>query len=377
MPSCLNYALSLRHIMSVFLLLIAFFSVGYSSESYDEMEYGSTYRKRMSAWVDYIEFIPKSSSKVTILWSRDAPEASEDSRWKMVHYYFFIYNMTQRDSGQYLWRNGDRTSLSTMTVEVIAKTQSLNLQSGQKLSITSDLQPNSCNIYFMPEDGRETEIVRRGQLLQDLDQSDCIGFKLIKPCGVLNTAVKKSCSGQFVVRDHNDDQALVVSVKVESSDINPKYILPVVGAFVCMLLSCCIKTCFFGKSSRKKDQPELEDADGEPAAYEEYEHEPVALRPSQPSGPTEMLYPLQPSNARTGPLIHNPPERLPPSYSKEWRTSHTNVPPPTEQLDTPTVPLSSHQDQDRFELKGIDTNNLLSSDSPHSDVYTSDKLNFL
>ncbi|MEQ2185135.1 hypothetical protein GOODEAATRI_015088, partial [Goodea atripinnis] len=103
--------------------------------------------------------------------------------------------------------------------------------------------------------------------------------------------------------------------------INPKYILPGVGAFVCMLLSCCIKTCCFGKSSRKKDQPELEDADREPAAYE--------------------------------------------------------VPPPTEQLDPPTVPLWSHQDQDRFELKGIDTNNLLSSDSPHSDVYTSDKLNFL
>ncbi|KAM4732237.1 uncharacterized protein FYW61_008044 [Anableps anableps] len=381
MSSSLNWTLLFlskpRNMMSLFVLLIAFFffSVGDSADNYDEVVYGSKYKKWTPSWVHSIEFIPKSSSNVTILWSRDDPEASEDSRRKMLAYYFVIYNMTQRDSGQYLWRNKDRTTLSTNIIEVIAKTKRIPRKSGQQLSITFNLQPDSCNIYFIPEGESETEIVRHGQLLQD--QSYCAGFELLKPCGVLNKAVPKSCRGQFVVRDHNDDQALVVSVEVEASDFKTPAILASLGAFVCTLLSCCIKTCCLGKSSGKKEQPEPEAADSEPAACEEYEHEPVVLRPGQPSEPTEPTHPLQPSNAPTGPLIHNPPDSLPPSYSEEWRTSHSNVPASAEQLDPPTFPLWSHQDQDKVEIKGINTNNLLSSDSSHSNVYTSDKLNFL
>lgn len=51
---------------------------------------------------------------------------------------------------------------------------------------------------------------------------------------------------------------------------------------------------------------------------------------------------------------------------------------PAEQTDAPTVLLNSDHEA-RFELKGVNFNpdSLLGSDSPHCDVYMSDKLNFL
>lgn len=94
---------------------------GNSRNNYDEVAYGDKHRKLMSEWVHYIEFIPKSGSEVTVLWSRNNPDANGNSRMKVSHDYFYIYNMTQRDSGQYLWRNRDRTYLSTVTIEVFGK----------------------------------------------------------------------------------------------------------------------------------------------------------------------------------------------------------------------------------------------------------------
>ncbi|KAM4585849.1 uncharacterized protein V3H82_004837 [Fundulus diaphanus] len=351
------------HMMSLFLLLIAFFSVGYSSDSYDEVEYGSSLSKTMPPWVDYIEFFPNSSLNATMVWSRDAPKTSENSKWKIVYYMFYLRDITQRESGRYLLRNRNQTSLSTMTVEVIAKTRNITRKTDQKLSITFNLPSSSCNIYFIPRDGPKAEIVRRGQLQ---DKSACGEFTLLEPCGALNKAVQSSCSGQFVVRDHNDDQALVMFVEVESSGYKT-YIFASVGALICTFLSCCIRTCCCRMCSEKKAERE---PDGESA------QEPVVLSPSQPSEPTES-YPLQSSNKPTDLLIHNPSESLPPSKSEELRTSHTNVPVPAEQLDPSTVPLWTNPDQDKLEEKGINTNNLLSSDSLHSDVYTSEKLNFL
>lgn len=357
--------------MSLFVLLIAFFSFGNSRNNYDEVEYGDKHRKLVPVWVHYIEFIPKSGSEATVLWNRSKPDANGNSRMKVSHDHFYIYNMTQRDSGQYLWRNRDRTFLSTVTIEVIAKTRSFTLRSDEELFITTDLEPNSCNIYFIPEDGRETAVVRRGRLLQSADQSGCFGLKLLKPCGILKEAVQTLCSGQFVVRDNNDDQALVATVEVEEPSDNTTYMIAGVMC-VFLVLSCCFKTACIRKSTKQHAQPE--DADSEPAPYAENERKPDVLRPSQPS---ETFYPVQPSEATTVLLINNPTESIPPSYHEEWRTNYSTVPVLAAQLDPPTVPLGSQQDQDRFEVKGIDTNNLLSSDYPHYDVYTSDKLNFL
>lgn len=96
-----------------------------------------------------------------------------------------------------------------------ANKQNYTRTSGEELRITFDLEPNSCNIYFLPGGNNKIEIVRQGSLVQDSDQSDCTGFTVLRPCGILNKAVHMSCRGHFHVRDHNDNTALVVSLKME------------------------------------------------------------------------------------------------------------------------------------------------------------------
>ena len=96
-----------------------------------------------------------------------------------------------------------------------ANTWTSSLTSGEQLSFSFDLAPNSCNIYFFPEGGdRETQIVRHGRLLGS-NQHGCAGSQLLKPCGFLNEAVQVSCAGHFEVRDHNDDTALRVSLEIK------------------------------------------------------------------------------------------------------------------------------------------------------------------
>lgn len=93
-----------------------------------------------------------------------------------------------------------------------AKKETRSLRSGERLSITFDLEPNSCNIYFVPQGGHETVMVYKGELQQ---LSGCSGIELLNPCGISKDAVQTSCGGRFEVRDHNDDEALVLSVEVQ------------------------------------------------------------------------------------------------------------------------------------------------------------------
>ncbi|XP_072251904.1 uncharacterized protein [Leuresthes tenuis] len=340
--------------------------VGLSYDTYAEVEYGNRHRMRVQRTVRLIEFVPTHSSNSTILWKQDDPEASEAARRRMVGRYYMINNVTQRDSGQYILRDRGWTPLSTKTVEVVANTRTLSLTPGEQLRFTFDLPPNSCNIYFFPEGGdRETQIVRHGRLL-DSNQRGCAGSQLLKPCGILNEAVQESCAGHFEIRDNNDDTALRVSLEIKPSEFNSSYLMAGGGAFLFALLSCCLKHCCCGKSSKKKNGSEFDDAAAAEHSeyYQEYDHEPVGPRPNQHTGSSEAPNPTQPSQTLTGPLIHNPQIELLPAYSE--------VSAPAERADSPTVLLYSPYEP-RFEVKGINFN----SDTPHSDVYTSDKLNFL
>ncbi|XP_037531791.1 uncharacterized protein LOC119409002 [Nematolebias whitei] len=317
---------------------------------------------RVATWVHSIEFVPKHSSEETVLWRRDNPEPSGDTRRRMSGSYYLINSVTQRDSGNYILKDRDGMILSRKTVEVVAKKETRSLSSGERLSITFDLEPNSCNIYFAPQGGYETVIVYKGELQQ---LSGCSGIELLNPCGISQDAVQTSCGGRFEVRDHNDDEALVVSVEV-APQVSFSYVLYGGGAFAFLFLSCCLKNCCAAKSSREKSRPEPRAAAAEePADLPEYDHEPAGGRPHHPS---ETLHPAQPLSAPTGPLIHSPPTNVPPAYSE--------VIDPAEQVDPQTV-LMNPDYEPRFELKGFTSNSPLSSDSPHHEVYTSDKLNFL
>ncbi len=87
---------------------------------------------------------------------------------------------------------------------------------GETLAFTFNLAPDSCNIYFYPENQHqveETKLVSRGRL-QYLDHLDCDAFDLVRPCGIRNDNLQMACSGRFEFRDSNGNVALEVSLEM-------------------------------------------------------------------------------------------------------------------------------------------------------------------
>ncbi|KAK5864843.1 hypothetical protein PBY51_016052 [Eleginops maclovinus] len=449
------------------LFLAAFVCMGLSEQHY-VAEYGDSLNLQLPNKPQSMEFTPKYSSNVTILWKWGYPLTSLDGRRKYTGIFFEIHNLTQKDIGRYVMKGKNRYQLKTYTVEVKAKTESFHKTPGTHIQFSAKLEPNSCNIYFSPEgklskrmmeivmvrhgklqrgldefglfefnlyepcgiynkalqiaykgryeirdenDDRALEvylhmepsvmtyerksgaelslkldlepnacnihffgkssfdIVLQGKLQRDLDEYDCNGFYLIKPCGILNEALQMSCQGRYEIRDQNDDRALVMELEMHA----PFELSSVgigVGIFFSPLLLCIVSYCCCRGSSSKNKTSENEAADPD-VQYEEYDLEPVRLRPDQVSEPSVTLYPAQPSLTPTDPLIHNhPSEEMPPTYAEVLAASG--------QTDAPTFPVHSDPEP-RFEVKGMTFPSAppLKSDSTISDVYTSSKLNFL
>ncbi|GAA6235843.1 uncharacterized protein LOC108899276 isoform X1 [Lates japonicus] len=359
--------------MKVLLLLAACVCTGLSYDTYDEVFYGYTYRMRLHRKAVSIKFIQSYSSDATILWKRDDPPASEDSRRMVVGAYYVIENVTQRDSGNYIMSDKDGKVLSKKNIEVKARTWSYALKPGQRFNHTFYLEPDSCNIYFLPESDHEwrkseIEIVHKGRLREDLYELDCAGFDLLEPCGILNKYLQMSCRGMFEVRDHNNDKAWEITLEMEPLPFDPSHLYTgIIVAVAVLSCCCCMRCCCCKKRSSKSPETPAEPA----VYYHKYDTEPAVLKSDQHSEPSGTHYSAQPSYAPTGPLIHNPPTvNVPSAYSK--------VSAPAEPADTPTIPLCSDPEP-LFELKGINFSSALplNSDSGHCDVYTSDKLNFL
>ncbi|XP_022069600.2 uncharacterized protein LOC110965023 [Acanthochromis polyacanthus] len=362
-----------RYMMRLLLLLVACVAVGLSYDT-DLKHYGDTYRIYLPHSAYSLEYSRSSGSEVTVLWKRGVPLAREDNRRKVISYYYVISNVTQEDGGRYTLRGENRLTLSRQRLEVEALTESYLREIGEELRITFNLERHSCNIYFFPNGHSQTVIVHNGWL--QLSYTECTGFKILHPCGILNY-VQASCRGHFEVRDHNDNKALVVSLDVESDGVETSSYLGIGGGIlISALCTCCLRCCCCKKKSSDKEGSEAaadeDNNENEPAVhYHEYDQEPVGQRQNQPHVPSGTQYPAQPSFTPAAPLIHNPPTNImPPAYSKFAVSS--------EPADAPTVPLYSDSEP-RFEVKGMNFNSEdpLSSDPTHSDVYTSDKLNFL
>ncbi|XP_049898193.1 uncharacterized protein LOC126388883 isoform X5 [Epinephelus moara] len=221
------------------------------------------------------------------------------------------------------------------------------------------------------------EIVRHGWMQPVSDEYGCRGFDLLKPCGIVNEALQSSCSGRFEIRDHNGDTAFEMSLAVESEPYVPSYWAFGAGVALTSLFFCCVKYCCCGGSPAKEDGPETDAA--EPAKrYQENDSEPSRLRPHYLSQPSETPKLVFSQRSLTRPLINQPSTvNVPPASPQINQPSTVNVPPASPQVsapDPPTVPVN-YDPALRFELK-MKVPSALTSESPYSGVYISDKFNF-
>ncbi|XP_029296756.1 uncharacterized protein LOC115014211 isoform X2 [Cottoperca gobio] len=259
-------------------------------------------------------------------------------------------------------QNGD-TALE-VSLEMEPKTKIFDRKPGEQLSFTFDLEPSSCNIYFFPEgdSGPGKSIVGQGRLQLHSDEFDCVGFDLIKPCGISNDDLQMSCQGRYQIKDQNGDTAVEVTLEMEPLSYATSPIGISAGVFLSSLFCCCVRRCC-RKSASKEDKSESEAPEPD-VQYQVYDLEPVRLRPDHLSEPSGTHYPAQPPYTPTDPLIHNHPT--------------VDVPPAYSEVSAPPVPVHSDSEP-RYELKGMTFPSAppLSSESTTCDVYTSAKFNFL
>ncbi|XP_044220677.1 uncharacterized protein LOC122991108 isoform X1 [Thunnus albacares] len=184
--------------------------------------YKAMYSFNVPREAEFLEFTPiLSVDQPRVLWNRTDPQTNTGGRGHVKHNVWEISELTQADNGLYNFRKKDKTLLSRIKLIVKANTRSYELSPEERLDFTFDLEPNSCNIYFISESDLnlrefETEIVRQGRLeRKGSDEVDCVGFQLSKPCGILMDSFQRSCVGRFEVRDQNGNMALVVSLKMK------------------------------------------------------------------------------------------------------------------------------------------------------------------
>ncbi|KAM6951960.1 uncharacterized protein PEZ65_008266 [Lycodopsis pacificus] len=125
-------------------------------------------------------------------------------------------------NGRYEVRDQNDNPALVVSLEVRQIKRYFEQKPGDRFEFTYDLEPNSCNIYFFPESGRQSgeltindTLVHQGRLRWRLDASGCTGLDLLEPCGISNEVLQMSCSGRYEVRDQNDDLAIVVSLKMQ------------------------------------------------------------------------------------------------------------------------------------------------------------------
>ncbi|KAM8909782.1 uncharacterized protein AB9W97_006470 isoform 2-T2 [Spinachia spinachia] len=255
----------------------------------------------------------------------------------------------------------DNTALA-VSLEMKRITRTVTRTPGYNFNFTFNLGPNSCNIYFLPggEDVQRDSainLVYRGLLQEGLEDTGCNGFELLRPCGILNTAPQMSCNGSYEVRDQNDNTAIVVSLEMEAQ---PNFLsgIGVAVAVLSMFFCCCRKICGCGKSNSKEAQTETA------AAEPERHSEPSGPSSDQLIEPSGTNYFSQPSSTLSDSLVHHHPyEDLPPSYSEVLLEAQQ-----------PAAPTADCDPEPKFEFKGM---TFPSGPPLESDVYTSDKPNFL
>ncbi|XP_073343484.1 uncharacterized protein [Pagrus major] len=344
--------------------------------------YGKTYIFDVSRRAEFMEFTSLHTNQTKVLWNRSNPEASKGGRGEMKPGGWEIISLTTADSGYYNFRKKDNALLSRirLTVEESFKHYNTNVN-GRLLIQNSFFEGVSWTVTFTTNGTQASQtLLKAGKVVIKDDQisTSFSGRIWVIHDGIEIYPVKSTDAGTFKFSDPQGNLAQVVTVTV-NPELTPTYVyVAIIGGIVLALFvcCCCVRKCCCKKSSSKRDQ-------SAPDAV--YYHE-----PDQPAGPSYSAapapdYSYQPVN--------------PPAYGELAATSvglsvnnpvniHVNprqpeVSAPGGQRATPAPSLGSDcltSDHDtKFELKGVTFPSAppLGSDSGFSDVYTSDKLNFL
>jgi hypothetical protein len=262
---------------------------------------------------------------------------------------------------------------------------------GQDLQIINfrmkTMDPDGFDLTFNPTDDPEPVLLMKaGDLLTDYSEWESeegmfagrIQKIDVPTLQITIEDLRPSDSGQYKLIDQKGNLALIVELNVEKKEL-PNFVyvgFAVAILFVLVCSRCCVK-----KWCRKTTRKNARQTEAAPAAYyyENATQPSTSAHPSSSYGPTysATVCPKEPASTYHQPLIPGP-ENLHVSSSQPQVVASTASHEPASTAFLGVDTLSSDAGP-QFELKGMlfPSAPPLSSHTSFSDVYTSDKLNFL
>ncbi|KAL6117690.1 uncharacterized protein ACO6RY_15423 [Pungitius sinensis] len=340
--------------------------------------YGDNFSKEVPREAEILEFTPlQGGDQLKVLWNRSDPQAINRGRGQINRNFYNIRNLNQADTGFYNFRGKDNTLISRIKLEVKAWKRHYNREVNEEVLIENPPNIHPWTGAFRPELEMENQTLMRGGRLLTEEESDShsvsfAGRLQAVSGGMRISRVEITDSGTFAFRDRDGYLVLTADLRVNPAPtISPPFpTLPLVGLiagilFALIFCCCCVRKCCCKTSSPKRDEFAPQAA-APPAVYLHDTNQPdcpsyCAAPAVDPTAPYLMnsLVSRESTTISLEPLVAPPGGQgvdAAPSLGRDFLSSDTE----------PT-----------FQLKGPHYAPPLSSRSTFSDVYTSDKLNFL
>ncbi|KAI1888216.1 hypothetical protein AGOR_G00182730 [Albula goreensis] len=362
----------------------------------EKLLYGDQFTLWLSREAAVVQFSADLESNPVTLWNKSNP--SEGLKGKVKSGVWTLDTVTQADNGYYTLRNREGKFLSRVRLFVDGHMHSFLRRTGETLEVPLRISGYKFRVYFSEDDGDESQLIYdRGDSFEDRIIISYDEFQI--------SELRGSDSGEYRIVDLAGNLAYVVQLTVEGPDYM-KYLPVVALAIGAVLLCCCIRKVCCKKKPPPPAQPVVYGADPSPAQ---------SVAPSVPTQPqwsgTGTTWKPGPSTpgytcvfekvTRPTPVTERGSSNPSQGYTPLMDTAANPSPAPDEgsscltqgvgeeEMAYPSFPISYdclHSDHSgiQFEMeKGSKATDFfstlpLNTDKPGtSNVYTSDKLNFL
>ncbi|KAF6714854.1 hypothetical protein FQA47_013563 [Oryzias melastigma] len=403
---------------------------------YVELFYGQEMMHIVPSNADLLEFTPLHRlDQPQLLWERTNPFRNYGGRRRVSGGLFRIYKITQEDNGYYNFRKKDKSVVSRIHLNVQEKTSYYNAKENEKIILPFPWENGNWTVTFKQKNEEGISIMKSGRV--DISVYRLSRKLSFKSYGIEMCCLRLNDAGTFEFRDSAGNLALVshviITVKIPELPQSNAYIIVAVVAgvlgYLCFCCCCCKKFC----CSNEKPPSEVAQTAEEPKVFYHDLNEPegsgfsaapysAAFPPpagnvpfpppamnagishdaaaassgpvvchhgntniSQPEVAPQASDQSAPSSSGYNPLpSHSQPmfETYQPTYEIK-NISQPGVAPGASEQSAPSSssgynPVSSDY-QPMFEVKGLNsTFDLpLSAENSSTDVYNSDKMNFL
>ncbi|XP_036069905.1 uncharacterized protein wu:fc21g02 isoform X1 [Oryzias melastigma] len=359
--------------------------------------YGEELVHNVPSNAELLEFTPVHGvEEPQLLWERENPQNHSRTRRKVSENVFIISKVTQEDNGDYNFRQEDSSLVKQLRLSVKENTSYYDFEEYEDVFFPFPWGTGNFTVTFKPQDREENAtIIRAGSVVRS---SNPFYHRItIKNFGIDISHVECSDAGTFEFRDSAGNLALIYYVNIteshhSSSNLSVKVVdvsvvVPVVVAILGLLCCCCYCCKKYCCKKTKPPSPVAQTLIDPKVYYHAYQPINEETNISQPG----VVLRASDKSAPSSSSGNNPPSSdYQPAFETHQPThevKNISQPEVTSQASKKSAPsssfgynpLSSSDYQPIFLVKGLNSTFYLplSTEPCFTDVFNSDKMNFL